>query len=93
MENLFTDQGYPRQEGIRSKDFKYIRSYSKANDRNKYLPEQTIKTNESPIYEELFDIINDPKEQNNLALNPSYKKQLDYFRKKCSAKAKELSTY
>jgi len=91
LENLFTDQGYPRQEGIRSKEFKYIRSFSKANDRNKYLPEQTIKTNEAPIYEELFDIFNDPKEQNNLALNPSYKKQLDYFRKKCSEKAKVLS--
>ncbi|MEP3838641.1 MAG: sulfatase-like hydrolase/transferase [Algibacter sp.] len=90
LENLFTDQGYPRQEGIRTKEFKYIRSFSKENDRNKYLPEQTINTNEVPIYEELFDIVNDPKEQNNLALNPLYKEQLDYFRKQCSKKAKEL---
>jgi len=28
LENLFTDQGYPRQEGVRSKQFKYIRSFS-----------------------------------------------------------------
>ncbi|WP_139959459.1 sulfatase-like hydrolase/transferase [Flavicella sediminum] len=92
LENLFTDQGYPRQEGIRTKQYKYIRSFSKENDRSKYLPEQSIKTKEAPIYEELFDILKDPKEQNNLASIPKYKSELDYFRKKCSEKAEELLT-
>jgi hypothetical protein len=72
LENLFTDQGYPRQEGVRSKQFKYIRSFGKENDRNKYVPNQSTETNEAPIYEELFDIINDPKEQNNLVGNKAY---------------------
>jgi arylsulfatase A-like enzyme len=90
LENLFTDQGYPRQEGVRSKQFKYIRSFSKENDRNKYIPKQSMDTNEEPIYEELFDILNDPKEQNNLALNPLYKEQLNYFRNKCNSLVKEL---
>ncbi|MEP5341553.1 MAG: sulfatase-like hydrolase/transferase [Algibacter sp.] len=90
LENLFTDQGYPRQEGVRSYEFKYIRSFSKENDRKQYVPKQTIETNEAPIYEELFDIVNDPKEQNNLVLNPIYKNELNYFRDKCNSMVKEL---
>ena len=90
LENLFTDQGYPRQEGVRSKQFKYIRSFSKENDRKKYLPGQTISTNERPIYEELFDVIKDPKEQNNLAKNKAYKDKLTYFRNRCNILVKEL---
>lgn len=90
LENLFTDQGYPRQEGIRSKQYKYIRSFSKTNDRNKYLPAQTFTTNETPIYEELFDMVKDPKEQNNLATNPTYKKELEYYRNRCKTLVKEL---
>jgi len=90
LENLFTDQGYPRQEGVRSKQYKYIRSFSKENDRLKYLPLQTIETDEKPIYEELFDIINDPKEQNNLAKDKDYVEVLNEYRKRCKILASEL---
>lgn len=89
LENLFTGQGYPRQESVRDKKFKYIRSFSKKNDRRIYLPEQTILTDEAPIYEELFDIVNDPKEANNLAQNSEYAEMLDYYRKRCKALVKE----
>ena len=91
LENLFTDQGYPRQEGVRSKQFKYIRSFSKVNDRNKYIPEQTIETDEQPIYEELFDIINDPKEQNNLVGNKDYIDILNAYRERCKTLVSELN--
>ncbi len=91
LENLFTDQGYPRQEGVRSKQFKYIRSFSKENDRNKYIPEHTIETNEQPIYEELFDIINDPKEQNNLVGNKDYLDVLNAYRERCKTLVSELN--
>jgi len=91
LENLFTDQGYPRQEGVRSKQFKYIRSFSKENDRNKYIPEQTIETGEQPIYEELFDIINDPKEQNNLVGNKDYLDVLNAYRERCKTLVSELN--
>lgn len=91
LENLFTDQGYPRQEGVRSKQYKYIRSFSKENDRLKYLPNQSIEINEKPIYEELFDIIKDPKEQNNLAGNKDYIKVLNEYRKRCKTLVSELN--
>ena len=91
LENLFTDQGYPRQEAVRSKQFKYIRSFSKENDRNKYVPNQSVDTNEKPIYEELFDIIKDPKEQNNLAGNEDYIDILNKFRQRCKTLVSELN--
>jgi len=91
LENLFTDQGYPRQEGVRSKQFKYIRSFSKDNDRSKYVPNQTVENDEQPIYEELYDIINDPKEQNNLVGNKDYLDVLNQYRKRCKTLVSELN--
>lgn len=81
LENLFTDQGYPRHDGVRGKQFKYIRYYSKKDDRKKYLP-NGIK-DEQPIYEELFDLKNDPKELKNLVSDSKYLGVLNAHRKRC----------
>ncbi|WP_199271662.1 sulfatase-like hydrolase/transferase [Paraglaciecola sp. L3A3] len=90
LENLFTDQGYPRQEALRTKEYKYIRSFSKQNDRSKYLPGQTAETGELPIYEELYHLVKDPSEQHNLALDPKYQAVLKQFRVKTSQVLKQL---
>lgn len=89
LENLFTDQGYPRQDAVRGERFKYIRYYSKDNDRNQYLPDGV--EGEEPIYEELFDINVDPKEQRNLAKNPEYASVLSGYRTRCKELAAEIS--
>lgn len=89
LENLFTDQGYPRQEAVRGDRFKYIRYHSKDNDRKQYLPDGI--SGEEPIYEELFDLKNDPKEQHNLAENPEYVKVLNEHRKHCTELVNELA--
>ncbi len=89
-ENLFTDQGYPRMEAVRGSEWKYIRYFSKENDRKQYLPDASIN-GELPIYEELFNINDDPKEQVNLASNPEYAEKLSYFRGRCQELVTELS--
>ena len=70
---------------------KYIRSFSKENDRNKYVPNQSSNNNEQPIYEELFDIIKDPKGENNLVGNKDYIKVLNEYRQKCKTLVSELN--
>ncbi len=89
-ENLFTDQGYPRMEAVRGKEWKYIRYFSKENDRKKYLPDASIE-GEQPIYEELFNLKDDPKEQRNLAGNPEYVQVLNAHRARCQELVVELA--
>jgi arylsulfatase A-like enzyme len=81
-ENLFTDQNYPRMESVRGVRWKYIRYFSRENDRMKYLPEASID-GEQPVFEELFDLDADPKEQNNLAGDPQYAPILNRQRSRC----------
>lgn len=89
-ESLFTDQGYPRMEAVRGKKWKYIRYFSKENDRKQYLPDASIN-GEQPIYEELFDLENDPNEQVNLATNPEYASVLKGYRDRCQELVVELA--
>ena len=89
LENLFTDQGYPRQDAVRSEQYKYIRYFSRENDRRQYLPDGI--EGEMPIYEELFDLKNDPTEQINLAEDPEFLSILNAHRERCKELAGELS--
>ncbi len=89
LENLFTEQGYPRQEAVRSGQYKYIRYFSKDNDRKQYLPDGIA--GEKPIYEELFDLNNDPTEQVNLAEDAEFQMILNAHRERCGELATELS--
>jgi hypothetical protein len=74
---------------VRDSKFKYIRSFSKVDDRDLYLPNQTVLTDEKPIYEELFDIVNDPKEAINLADDIAFAETLEVYRNRCKALVKE----
>ena len=90
LENLFTMQGYPRQEAVRSKRYKYIRYFSKDNDRDQYLPNRSIE-GEAPIYEELFDLQNDPNELTNLARSLGHAEVLQTYRDRCQELLFELA--
>ncbi|GAA0880816.1 sulfatase [Algoriphagus jejuensis] len=84
-ENLFMEQNYPRTEAVGSKDWKYIRYYSKEEDQHHILSMISPILGEEPIYEELYDLKNDPNEQHNLAGQADKQELLQKFRDRCAA--------
>ncbi len=76
-------QNYPRMEGVRSKDFKYIRYFDKKKDQHHILSLTASIRGETPIYEELYDLKSDPREEKNLAGSPAYGKVLEKYRERC----------
>jgi arylsulfatase A-like enzyme len=83
-ENMFMEQNYPRMEAVRSKDWKYIRYFSKEKDQRHILSLIAPILGEKPIYEELFDLQNDPYERNNLAGKADSQEVLERFKSRCS---------
>lgn len=94
-EALMDIQNYPRSECVRSEKWKYIRYFRRTEDPNqlKYRYKGTLDNynttlvstlyyNEQPIYEELFDLDNDPSERINLAGEKKNVEVLQYFRKR-----------
>lgn len=80
LENLMTIQNYPRMEAVRTHEWKYIRYFDKKND-GKYVDYIDASINgEQPIYEELYDLLNDPKETTNLIAMPKYAEIADTLR-------------
>jgi arylsulfatase A-like enzyme len=82
LENNMTIQNYPRMEGVRTQRWKYIRYFDKASDQ-KYEDMLVASINgELPVYEELFNLTDDPTESRNLVADPRYKKILERLREK-----------
>jgi alpha-L-rhamnosidase len=73
IEHLWEFANIPPSEGVRTKDWKYLR----------YVNDRSI--------EELYSLKDDPKEINNLASNPKYKKQLLALRQKNDELARRFS--
>ncbi|WP_209330768.1 sulfatase-like hydrolase/transferase [Lunatimonas salinarum] len=84
-ENLFMEQNYPRMEAVRSKDWKYIRYYSKEKDQRHVLSLIAPFMGEEPIYEELFNLKDDPHERHNLADEKDKQEVLAMLRSRCNA--------
>jgi arylsulfatase A-like enzyme len=65
-EHLFEHKKIPKSEGVRSKNWKYIRYFE-----------------QDPIYEELYDLKNDPHERDNFSEDPNYLEKLNSMRERC----------
>ena len=90
LENNMTIQNYPRMEAVRTHQWKYVRYFDKAKDQ-KYEDMLLASIHgEQPVYEELFDLVNDPTESQNLAEDPSHSKILERLRARNAALVKKL---
>lgn len=88
-ENMFMGQNYPRVEGVRSSEWKYIRYFDKTKDQHHILSLIASIQGEKPIYEELYHLTNDPGEMKNLAADEKYKKILEDYRLRCDKLLKD----
>lgn len=85
LENNLTDQDYPRMEAVRTRQWKYVRYFDKANDQE-YADMLVASINgEQPIYEELFDLANDPTESHNVISDPKNSDILEQLRTRNAA--------
>jgi arylsulfatase A-like enzyme len=99
LENMMTIQNYPRMEGVRTHQWKYVRYFDKKKDQH-YADMSLASINgEQPIYEELFDMANDPDEITNLIDEPANQSIVRQLREKNAELVKEyrgskpLNTY
>ncbi len=97
-EDIFTEQlmdiqNYPRSESVRTKDWKYIRYFARTEDPSQTGPFRGTLDNyiecltsplngEQAVYEELFDLVNDPGEVHNLAGDKTANTKLNELRER-----------
>lgn len=91
-EQLMDIQNYPRQESVRNRDWKYIRYFARTEDQEQAGNEfpgtlddyndclTSTLNGEQPVYEELFNLKDDPGEVKNLATDNRYADQLERMR-------------
>jgi len=89
-ENMFTGQNYPRIEGVRSRQWKYIRYFDHQKNQAYQVSLSASIQGERPIYEELFDLVKDPDEKTNLVADPTYADTLAVMARRCQALVTEL---
>ena len=95
-EQLMDIQNYPRSESVRSDRWKYIRYFARTEDPRQSSRAyrgtlddydacllSTLR-GEEPVFEELFDLHNDPHEETNCAMDRSYASVIEQQRVLCT---------
>ena len=90
LENNMTIQNYPRIEGVRTQRWKYVRYFDKAKDQEYENMLLASINGEEPVYEELFDLANDPTESQNLVSEPARGEILEMLRAKNAVLVKQF---
>ena len=78
----------PLIEGVRTKRWKYVRYFK--NPGGRYTDEDVDFRNQEPIFEQLFDLKDDPAEVKNLAGNVQHAKRLKQLRARCKKYSEEM---
>ena len=88
LENLYTGRDNPFCEGIREGNWKYIRMY----DGIEGYKERDVDFSErKPDFEQLFNLLEDPEEMNNLISQFEGTKMLEKLRAKCQKLSDKLN--
>ena len=88
LESLFTLRDNPFCEGIRAGDWKYLRFYD---GKLNYTEADVDFSGRTPEFEQLFNLKNDPREENNLAKSAEYADLLDSLRQKVVVHSNKLN--
>jgi len=89
LENLYIGRSNPLIEGVRNKQWKYIRYFPKPKD--PYRDQDVTFGDREPVYEQLFDLQNDPEEKNNLAADEKHAEVLARLRKRCRSYSDDMA--
>lgn len=81
IESLFLLRTGPFMEAVRTKDWKYVRYFP--SDKSQYNEGDTDFGGLEPVFEQLFDLVNDPAEENNLIADESQSERIEAFRERC----------
>ena len=103
-EQLMDIQNYPRSECLRTEDWKYIRYFARTEDPEQShlllrgtlddygeCLRSTLDGREAPVYEELFDLRNDPRERENRAEDPACREVLAGLRERLVEQGRAVS--
>lgn len=82
LESLFLLRTGPFIEAVRSKDWKYVRYFP--SETAQYAEADTDFGGAQPIFEQFFDLNNDPGENNNLIGDESQSERVGRFRARCA---------
>ena len=88
LENLYTGRDNPLVEALRTRDWKYVRYF--ANPGNTYSEADVDFADKQTVFEQLFDLRNDPAEEKNLATDPQHAKTLDDLRRRCADRSAKM---
>ncbi|MEQ8515334.1 MAG: sulfatase-like hydrolase/transferase [Chromatocurvus sp.] len=89
LESLTVAEGNPFIEAIRTRHWKYVRFFERSGC--PYDEEQLDLFRQQPVYEQLFDLSRDPREQTNLAAVPRYADTLEWLRERAQIRSRDMT--
>lgn len=88
LENLYVGRDNPLIEGVREKQWKYVRYFP--NPGETYTDDDVDFKDRQPIFEQLFDLTHDPEERANLVTVAGHRETLNRLRQACRSYSLDL---
>ena len=88
LESLFLLRTGPFMEAVRTKEWKYVRYFR--SDKAEYAESDVDFEGREPDFEQLFDLVNDPREEHNLIYEPAQTERIADFRQRRRAHSQRM---